>query len=397
VTSRVQGRTRSVLVIGEVGLALMLVVSTGLMLHSFRSLLSAETGFRREHVLSMQLGLPEQRYPLKEQRVEFYLRLEEKLRALPGVEAVGLVDVLPMDWSDSATRLTHAARPNAAESEMPVVRLRTVSDDYFRTLQIPLLRGRHFDARDHLSGKQVAIVSERLAQQLWPGLDPLGKQVRLIGEREWIGVIGVVADSRHNPNLGPALQPTLHLPMRQAGAPSTAIVLRTTGSATALAPAAQRAIATLDPALAAGDVRTLERVIHNALAPQRTTAGMLGAFGFVALVLACVGVYGVVSYSMARRSGELGLRVALGARQTDVIRLVLRHGATLTGAGVLLGLAGTWILARVMRGLMFAAEPPSALTFIVGVLLLTGTALLACFQPARRAASADPTTLLRRE
>ncbi len=398
VGTRARNRTRSALVVVEIALALTLVVSTGLMLRSFKSLLDAHPGFRRDHLLTMQVELPLEKYDTRERRADFYLRLEERLGSLAGVTGVGFVNVLPMDWNETATRLTDEARRNAPEAEMPITRTRTVSDQYFRTMEIPLLRGRPFDQRDNFNSTPVVMVSDRLAQQLWPRGGALGRRVRLIGDTIWREVIGVVADTRHNPNVpGDPIQPTVHLPLRQRGAGSMAIVLRTAGEPAALTGVAQREIARLDQGMAAGDVRSLERVIYNALAPQRTTAGMMGVFGVVALLLACVGVYGVMSYTVARRATELGVRVTLGARQADVLGLVLLHGARLASAGTLLGLGGAWALARAMQSLMKDAAAPDPITFAGGTLLLLGTALLACYVPARRAAAADPTALLRQE
>jgi putative ABC transport system permease protein len=310
---------------------------------------------------------------------------------------VGFVNVLPMDWNETATRITDDARPDALESAMPIVRVRTVSDGYFSALDIPLVAGRYFDARDRMGNAAAVIVSARLARQLWPAVHPLGRRLRLIGDTTWRQVIGVVADTRHNPNVGDAIQPTVHVPLRQRAPASTAVVVRTASEPAAVAPAAQRVIAALDAGLAAGDVRTLERVIYNALAPQRTTAGMLGVFGLVALLLACVGVYGVMSYTVARRAGELGVRVALGARQSDMLGLILKQGALLTALGTSLGLGGAWALARLMQGLMHDTAAPSLTIIGAGTLLLVGTALFACYLPARRAAATDPTALLRRE
>ncbi|MGH7470679.1 MAG: ABC transporter permease [Longimicrobiales bacterium] len=395
--SRRRNRTRNALVVLEIALALMLVVSTGLLLRSFKSLLDADGGFRRERILTMQIALPTDRYETPMRRSDFYLRLEESLHALNGVESVGLVNILPMDWSDIATRVTDDVRPALAEGEMPIVRSRTVSDRYFQALDIPVIRGRNFDSQDHRESTPAVIVSDRLARQLWAGSDPLRHRLRQVGDTIWWQVIGVVADTRHNPNVGDPIQPTVHFAARQRGPVAMSIVLRTTGEPSTVATDAQRAIAQLDPTLAAGDVRSLERVIHNALAPQRSSAGMLGVFGLVALILACLGVYGVMSYSVARRASELGVRVALGARQSDMLGLIMHQGARLTTAGTLLGLGGAWALARAMQGLMHDAARPSLLTIAAGTLVLVTTALLACYLPARRAAATDPTSLLRRE
>jgi predicted permease len=395
---RASNRTRNALVLAEIALAVTLVVSTGLTLRSFKSLLDADLGFRRENILTMQIALPT-KYDdnTREKRALFYDELNTRLTRLPGVRSVALVNVLPMDWNDAATRAVDRARANAAEGEQPVTRMRTVSDSYFATMQIPLLRGRYFDERDRIGSPLVAIVSEQFARQLWPNEEAIGKQVRILGDTAWREVVGVVADTRHNPNVGAQVQPMLHFPMRQRAPALMTIVLRTAGEPTQITAAAQREIGAMDIALAAGDVRTLDRVIYNALAPQRSTAGMLGVFGTIALVLACVGVYGVMSYSVARRASEIGVRIALGARSSDVLRLVMRYGATLTGVGLAIGLVGALALSRAMKAVMPGAPAADPLAFLAGTVLLTATALLACYIPARRAAATDATALLRRE
>jgi putative ABC transport system permease protein len=390
-------RTRNALVVAEIALALTLVVSTGIMLRSFKRLLDVHPGFRRDHVLTMQIALPQQTYSTAERRAEFYARLEERLRTLPGVNDLGLVDALPMGWSDPATRLADRARAQLPEHELPIVSRRIVSDAFFRALDIPVMNGRSFSAQDHLRSASVVIVSDRLARQLWPSQKALGKRVRLLGDSSWSEVVGVAADTRPNPNVGAAIQPTVYLPLRQRPAPALALVLRTSTEPTSVATAVQHQISNLDPGLAAGDVHTLERVIQNALAPQRATTRLLGVFGAIALILACVGIYGVMSYAVAQRALELGVRVALGARGSDVLRLVLQQGALLTGLGALLGLGGAWVFARSLQALLHDAAPPSLPVFLAGTLLLTTTAMLACYLPARRAAATDPTALLRRE
>jgi hypothetical protein len=213
---RDSNRTRNVLVLAEIALAVTLVVSTGLTLRSFKALLDADLGFRRENILTMQIALPT-KYDddTREKRALFYDELNTTLGQLPGVRSAALVNVLPMDWNDAATRVVDRARATAPEGEQPITRVRTVSDNYFNTLQIPLLRGRYFDERDRIGAPLVTIVSERFARQVWPGEEAIGKQVRILGEDAWREVVGVVADTRHNPNMGAQVQPMLHFPMRQ--------------------------------------------------------------------------------------------------------------------------------------------------------------------------------------
>lgn len=394
----VRNRTRNALVVAEIALALMLVVGTGIMLSSFRTLVNADPGFRQSGVLAFAVALPAERYAEAAERIEFYRRFEEGVNALPEVRAAGLTSILPMDYADSGTRVTDQARADAKEEEQPIVRIRYVSSGYFSTLNVPLIRGRNFDSRDHADAPRVAIISNQLARQLWPHDDPIGKRIRLLGGDHWHEVVGVAADVRHNPNSGfEPTQPTVHLALSQVAPRTMSMVVHTRGEPATATPAIRGMIAEIDPAMAIGDVQTLERLIHNALAPQRVSAGMIAIFGLVALILASVGVFGVMSYTVAKRASEIGVRIALGAGSRDVVRLVLGQGARLTLAGGLIGLGGAWFMARSMGALMKDANRMDPLAFATGVLVLTGVALLACYIPARRAAATDPTGLLRQE
>ena len=398
VGGRLRNRTRNALVVVEIAMAMMLVVSTGLMLKSFRALLNADPGFQRENVLTMQISLSRgENYDTDEERAAFYAKLSDRLASLPTVRAASLVSVLPMDWNDAQTRMTDDARPAAAESDQPIVRTRTVSANFFATMGIVLKSGREFDQRDRIGSPPVVIISDQLARAVWPNANPIGKRIRLLGRDTWHEVIGVVEDVRHNPNTGPAVQPTVHMAVQQNPAFRMSAVLRTSGDPIAVASAVRREVSQLDNALAAGDVRTLDRVIFNALAPQRTTAGMLGIFGVIALVLACVGVYGVMSYSVAARASELGVRLALGAHSRDVLNLIMRQGGVLTALGISGGLIGAYLMSRGMRALMFDAGGTDFITFGAATLFLSAMSLFACYVPARRAARTDPTMLLRNE
>jgi putative ABC transport system permease protein len=278
------------------------------------------------------------------------------------------------------------------------VRVRYVNGGYFDALAIPFRAGRNFKASDGPEGVPVAIVSELLGEQFWPGEDPVGKRIRLAGEG-WLEVVGVVGDIRHNPNTGGrVLAPTIHLPQERLRRRDMTVLLRTTSEASVVAEAARRELAALDPTLAPGQVYTMDRWIHNALAPQRTTAGMLAAFGVIAVVLASVGIYGLMSYSVRRRADEIGVRMALGAGGGDIVRMVLRQGMALVASGIGFGLMGALALGNVMQATLLhevTAHDPA--TFAAGTAFLGAVALFACWIPARRAARNDPARLLRYE
>lgn len=397
-TATARSRLRNGLVIAEIALALTLVAATGLMLRSFIALLNADLGFDRADLLSMTLTLPEQSYPDAERISGFYVQLEQRLAALPVVKSAAATSVLPMDYEDTGVRVQREQDAGVAEGELPVVRLRVVTPGYFHTLAVPLIAGRSFTEYDHAAAPRVAVVSQLLARRFWPGENAVGKRLRVAGQGEPVEVIGVVQDIRHNPNASRSvLQPTLHLPHAQAGNRNMTVLLRGAAEVAAVAAAARNVVDTLDPTLAPGEVYTMDRTIANALAPQRTTAGTLAVFGVIAVVLACVGVYGVMSYTVRRRADEIGVRMALGARGEDIARLVLRQGGRLVALGLVFGLAGALILSRTMRALIHEIRVSDPTTFVGSTLVLAAVAVLACWIPARRAARHDPAQSLRYE
>jgi putative ABC transport system permease protein len=392
-------RFRSMLVVGQLALALTLVVTTGLMIRSFVSLLNADVGFERERVLSMGITLPEQAYPKADKIGVFYDDLQHRMAALRGVAAVGLTSIVPMDYEDFGEAAASEGQSAITDAELPIVRVRFVNRGYFDALQIPFVAGRNFESSDGPDGVPVAIVSELLSHEFWPGQDPIGKRIRLADDQGWLEVVGVVGDIRHNPNAGGrVVAPTIHLPQEQLRRRDMTVLLRTTTEPTSVAEAARRELAALDPTLAPGQVYTMDRWIHNALAPQRTTTGMLAAFGVIAVVLASVGIYGLMSYTVRRRADEIGVRMALGARGGDIIRMVLRQGLALIASGIGFGLLGALALGQVMQATLLqevTAHDPA--TFVAGTAFLGAVALFACWIPARRAARNDPARLLRYE
>jgi putative ABC transport system permease protein len=391
-------RLRSALVVGEVALALMLLVGTGLMVRSFLGLINVDQGYRVDNAITMQLTLPSARYKTETEIANFYATLVDRVRELPGVVSAGITTSAPPSWNDNSTRFILEGEPvpqrgDPAHQE----RLKVVSDGYFNAIGIPLRKGRDFDRRDGHEATPVIIVSEAFTKKYWPGEDPIGKRISAIGSPPIIEtVVGVVGDARHNPNVGRLpLAPVLYIAASQGAWRTMTLVARANGDPTGLTPEIQRAIGKIDPALAAGDVVTLTRMLAGGVAPQRITAAMLSFFAAIAVLLAVIGIYGVMSYNVSQRTHEIGIRMALGAQPGDVVRRIMRQGFRLAILGVAIGSAGSWALTRQMTSLLDWVRGLDALTFVSVAAALGFVAMIGSWLPARRAASVDPVVALR--
>jgi putative ABC transport system permease protein len=272
-----------------------------------------------------------------------------------------------------------------------------VSEGYLSALEVPVRRGRDFDRHDDRAAPSVAIVSEAFARKYWPGQDPIGKRISNLADSMFLTtVIGVAGDARHNPNTGrEPLAPTMYVPLTQAPWSTMTLLVRTAGDPAAIMPEVGRVIGSLDPALAPGDVATLQRILSSGLAPQRLTAGMLSVFAGIALLLAVIGIYGVMSYTVSQRRHEIGIRMALGAQQRDVVRRVLRQGLALAAVGVAIGSVASLWMARTMATLLREVSPKDPAAFAAVALILAAAALLGSWLPAKRAAAVDPVIALR--
>lgn len=391
-------RARSCLVIGEVAVALVLLAGAGVMLRSFLRLWAADPGYRRDHVLTLSLVLQPSRYGEARQQIAFQRALLERVRALPGVEAAAVTNHLPT-VSDFARAFTIGGRPVPPPGEWPVARFRAVSPEYFRVMGIPVLHGRGLSAQDHGEAPGVALVNQTLARQHWPGQEPAGQRINLERpEREyaWRTVVGVVGDVRHR---GPdaEVQPEVYVPYEQIPEPAFTLVMRTAQEPSALAAAARAAVLAVDPDQPVGEVRTLEQVVADseAVGSRRTVLLLLACFAVLAVLLAAMGVYGVISYSVAQRTQELGVRMALGASSADLVRMVMRQALALALAGIALGIAGAVALSRFLTTLVYGVKPADPGTFVAVALLVTGVALAASYLPARAATRVSPMTALR--
>jgi putative ABC transport system permease protein len=391
-------RLRSVLVVGEVAFALMLLFGTGLMVRSFIGLVETDQGYTVEKALTMQLTLPTARYKTDDERVQFYSRLLDRVRELSGVRAASLINELPPSWNDYSNRFILEGEPKPQRGDPAhQERMHLVWDGYFAAMGITVRRGRDFGRHDDTAHPSVAIVSDAFARKYWPGEDALGKRISVLADSMYLTtVVGVVADVRHNPNVGRALlAPVVYVPAAQGPWDTMTLIVRTAASPLAVTADVQRVIGSLDPALAPGNVQTLERMLWSSLSPQRTTAAMLSVFAGIALLLAVIGIYGVISYSVNQRTHEIGIRMALGAQRADVIRRVVRQGVVLAAFGIAIGTLGSFAMARGMTTLLHEVSPTDPLTFVAVAAILAAVALLGSWLPARRAAAVDPVVALR--
>jgi putative ABC transport system permease protein len=391
-----RSRLRSGLVVAEVALSLVLLVAAGLLSRSFRRLLDVRPGFDPEGVVALDVVPRSALYPKPEQRVQFFRGFLEQSERVPGVEAVGLVDPLPLGGNFEAWDFEIEGRPPAAPGEPRTADRRIVSPDYFRAMRVPLLRGRAFTRDDRADSTKVVVVNEALARQFFPGEDALGKRLvigdRATGTRE---IVGVVGDVRHA-GLDEKTTPELYIPFTQATPGRLTVVARSPDPGAA-ADALRAVIRQSDRESPIYNVRTMDQLLSTSVARRRFNMILLGGFAAVALLLAALGIYGVVSYTVAQRTHEIGLRVALGARPRDVLSLVIRQGMTPALAGVGVGLCAALAVTRVMAGLLFNVSATDPATFALIPLLLAAVALLACYVPARRASRVDPLVALRHE
>ena len=403
-----RGRLRGLLVVAEFAIALVLLAGAGLLLKSFARVQEQSPGFDASNVLTMRIVLPQEKYKAYDEHRAFFSNLFERLRSLPGVEAVGANNLLPFNGSGGSRGFLIEGRPVPAGQPHPEEQLRFITPGYFDAMRIPLMRGRDISERDITGAPRVAVVSRSMAERYWPGEEAVGKRFAYSGLREgdkpdWIEIVGVVGDIKHR-GLDVDSKPEIYVPVYQplfVNRPtpplSLYVAMRTKGDAASLAPAARRAVLAVDPEQAVANMKTMEQRIAESVSPRRFNMALLGLFAGVALLLAVVGIYGVMSYAVARRTHEIGVRVALGAQGRDVLRLVLGQGMWLALVGVGAGLALAYAATRVMSSLLYGVSATDPLTFSLVALILTAAALLACLAPARRATKVDPMEALRYE
>ena len=396
------GRQRSVLVITETALACVLLIGTGLALKSLWSLRSVQLGFSPDSVLTFRIAAPAR---LTGQQIsDFYTQIANRIRAIPGVQSATVARNLPLSGTDpSMPIVVEGKNPPTAQGEI-VTRLRAVGDDYFHTLQIPILAGRPFNDHDTATSPAVAIVSQSLARKYWPGESPIGEQLKPNYKgSSWCTVVGVAADVRHW-GTDQDIEPTAYYPytqfpdsIRQLLEADMAIAVRSSLSQTDLLRSIRSAVAGIDSTVAIYQIQAMDSLVSDSGSLRRFDLSLLGAFSALALALAAIGVYAVMAYSVSQRTREIGIRIALGARSRDVLGLILKQGARLALAGVIIGVAGSFFLRKIMDSFLYGLSANDPLILSLVPVVIVAVVLLACYVPARRASKVDPMVALRYE
>jgi putative ABC transport system permease protein len=402
-----RSHTRSILIVSEIALSLVLLTSAGLLVKSFLLLQRVKPGFDTNNLLLVRLSLPQANYQKRDQVADFYEKLAPRIESLPGVQGVGAASVLPLSGMNARADFAIVGRALLSAQDAPGAQNRWVSPGYFRLMSIPLLKGREFTREDGPQSPGVVVIDEALAARYWPNQSPLGQRLRIddggaAPPRE-VEVVGVVGQVKHV-GLEDEPTPTVYAPFEQVPAGTVSflinnlnLVVRTDGDPLALQGAVRREVQGIDRDVPASSVKTMEQFLSSAVAPRRFQMLLLALFAGAALVLAAMGVYAVISYSVAQRTHEIGIRVALGAGRSDVLKLILGQGVKLILLGLVAGLAASLALTRLMSSLLYGVSTFDPATFIVVSVLLALVALAACYIPARRSMKVDPMEALRYE
>ena len=399
-SSRRHNRLRNLLIVGEVALSVVLLVGAGLLFRSFLRLQSVNTGFTPQQVLTVRLSPAGSNYRRDADYIAFYSQVMQRVSAVPGVESVGAINTLPLDKGPTAG-FRIEGRPPLTTDKWPGGNYRTVSTDYFHTMNIPVVQGRAFNERDTETAPLVIMINQALANRDFPNENPIGKRINLgnldpKGQPVWWEIVGVAANVR-SLELREEATPEFYLSALQDSFANMFVVVRTSVEPTSLAASVRRAAAEVDKSAAVSDVKTMDHIVNDAVTQPRFNLFLLGLFSGIALLLSAAGIYGVTAYSVTQRTHEFGIRMALGAQVSDVLRMILRQGMLLISVGIAVGLVASFALTRLLRTLLFGISATDPLTFVAITLLLTLVALLACYIPARRATKVDPLVALRYE
>ena len=397
-TSGRSHRLRSSLVVFEVALSLVLLVGAGLFFRSFLNLFKTDPGFNPDNMLTMNMILPVAKYKEEPQAAAFFEDLVQRVKAKPGVESAAAVNFLPLGGSNASDAYLVEGEPEPRPGDEHIGRYRVCTPGYFSTMRIPILKGREFTEQDKRGASPVVIVNETLARKHWPNQDAIGKRIRLEGpidKAPWMEIVGVIKDVKHELNI--EVKPEYYLPHAQDSWSSMVLVARTNSDPASFAGSIRQDVWAVDKDQPVFAVRTMQEVRSISVGLQTFSSQMIGIFAGVALLLASVGIYGVMAFMVAQRTQEIGIRMALGAQATDVLKLVVTNGMRLAVIGLLIGLAAAFGLTRFLASLLVGVQPTDLLTFSVMSVCLLAAAFLACYLPARRATKIDPLKALRYE
>ena len=386
----------NILVVGEVALALVLLISATLMMKSFINLQEVNPGFNKENLLTGQLELPQIEFPKDEQKINFYKQLWQQLNTIPDVESIALTSNLPFSNSYSGRGFT-VENKDTDYASLPICFFSIVSPNYFSTMGITLIKGREFNENDTLEKEKVAIIDQQIAARFFPTEDPIGKRLKFGGPKSnapWVTIVGVV-NTIHHTDLKKLTRVNIYTPYQQNAKERITIVAKTKGGFNSLASAIKSKISTLHPEIAFYEVKPMKELISNSIIGEQSLGLLFGIFALLALILSAIGIYGVISWFITQRTHEIGIRIALGAKESDVLKLVIFQGMRLAILGVIIGIAASFGMAVVMKSLLFEVNIKDPITFLIVPLLLLVVAFLACYIPARRAVKVDPIVALR--
>ena len=394
-------RARSVLVVTEIALAQVLLVGAALLAISYVRVTQIDPGFNADGVLTAKIAPSRKKYPDPRSREMFYTTVLERLQTLPGVEAAGMVMNLPLTGSSMNRGFRAEGQPEPRPDENVTMDYQVVSPDYFKALEIPIKRGRGFTNADSENSERVIVINQSMAERYWPNQDPVGKRLAIgesSKENSWRTIVGIVGDVRHA-SLSETPVPTAFISYRQdfESWPRMGFAIKTKGDPASLSSLVRKELAALAPTQPVYAVEPMEKLMRAAVAQRRFIMLLLGSLSAIAVTLAMVGIYGVISFSVGERTQEIGIRLALGARATDVMRMVLSQGMRVVLVGVVIGVGAAFALTRLLSSLLFEVSPTDTSTFLIVAGLLSSVALLACYIPARRATKVDPLIALRYE
>jgi predicted permease len=394
-SSRGRQRLRSGLVIAEIAMAMVLLLASGLLVRSLSKLEEVQTGFDPSGVMSAELSLPTTTYKNDEQQIAFYRNLEEQLARIPGVTHAALANALPFTNMGGTASFRIVGQTLAPNDPGPHGNERHISPDYFAALRIPIIRGRVFTPLDGLNTERVCVIDDALARRYWPGSDPIGQHIQF--GRETFTIVGIVGHAKASSLQSDTTEGFYYIPVAQVPTPRVGVMVRTSGNPQSLSESMRSAVRAIDPAEPLYDLKTMQERVDESLTGQRFLVVLLSIFAGLALVLAALGLYGIISYTVRLRNRELGVRIALGATREDVLRLIMRHGFQLACIGFAAGFVMTFVLGRVIGSLLYEVSLVNPAALFASSAVLAATILLACYFPARRAAKVDPMVALRYE